>query len=284
MVRAVVLAAALVAAAFAISYCFATRDRGAETVLLTYRRTGGLAGVSEEVVIYGDGRLTVGGGGLSAGSKLPSELISALREVLKRIREGGVRGPEPAPGAADYFTHWVESPALGVNVSWVDPWAAGGEVPDEIAVLDRLLSFARAYTLGWESQPAASLSRGGLTLEVWVDRPWITPGGQVTVSVRVENVGGEPVAYRRPTPCHPDLSIEVEGGGADVAYVRPAYDPTRPCVQVISEREIPPGGSVENSAVVTLSGTSDWVLWVRVSFPYPPNDPLTVRLPIVVVG
>ncbi len=284
MTRAVVLAAAVVAAAFVISYCFATRERVIGAVLLTYRRTGGVAGMSEEVVIYDDGRATVSGGGLSAGAKLPDELVSALREVLERIGERGVLGPGPARGAADYFTHRVESPALGVNVSWVDPWAADGEVPEEIAVLDRLLSFARAYLLGWESQPAASLSRGGLTLEVWVDRPWITPGGQVTVRVRAENVGGEPIVYRRPTPCHPDVSIAVEGGGADVTYVRPAYDPTKPCVQVISAREIPPGGSVVNSAVVTLSGPSDWVLWVRVSFPYPPQDPLTVRLPVVVVG
>ncbi|MDK2464207.1 MAG: hypothetical protein QI223_05490 [Candidatus Korarchaeota archaeon] len=284
MLRAVVLAAVVVAAAFLIAYAFAIRESGGERVLLRYRRVGGIAGVSEELVVYEDGRAVMGGGGLSAGAKLPDGLVAALKTVFERIGETGVQGPPPTPGAADYFTHLVEAPGLGVNVSWVDLWASGNEVPDEIVALDALLSFARAYLLGWEPQHAARLAVGDLTVEVWIDRPWISPGDQITVRVEARNSEQEALAYERPTPCHPDFRIEVEGGGADVSYVQPAYDPRKPCIQVISRREIPPGGSVVNSAVVTVGEPPGRILWVRVSFAYPPQEPLTVRLPLVVTG
>ncbi len=282
MRRARLAAAAVVAAALLTSLAWA-HERTRPRVLLRYTRSGGVAGVREEMIVYEDGRAVLTSGGMSSGGDLPEGLVSALRIVIRGIGGGGVVGPPPAEGAADFFTHELDSPDLGVSVRWVDPWASGGRLPDEIIALDHLISYARAYLLGWEAGLSDASSSGGMTLEVWIERPWASPGDEVSIQAEFSNGGPEAVSYEVQTPCHPDVALEPEGGGAQVIYTHPSYDPAAPCAQVVARREVPPGGTVVNSAVLKVTGPSGRIVWIRASLAGLEGGP-EVRVPLVVTG
>lgn len=78
------------------------------TPLIEYRRSGGIAGREDRVVVLTDGTLQLSRRGAVSDSKVGEDTLSQLRDLIHRIDFRGMRDEYlPARQGADLFTYEV---------------------------------------------------------------------------------------------------------------------------------------------------------------------------------
>jgi len=112
-------------------------ERGKEPLLI-YTRSGGIAGFMDKLMIYRDGEAQLSSKTQVIKGRVSEEDMRALRKILEELREIGSVEYEPKEGAADFFSYSLSF--NGINITWVDPWASGEEIPDQLESLNSLIS------------------------------------------------------------------------------------------------------------------------------------------------
>lgn len=252
-------------------------------LILTYRRSGGVAGFSEELLVYEDGLAIYRRPGLESRAHLPSEVVDAFLLVLRSLEETGFSGSEAKPGAADFFSHDVLYASTGAEFKWVDEWASEEPLPAEVTVLSRLLDYAISYVLGDVWVNSASQAANDVRLEVSLDRIVVKRGEEAFIKASILNVGKWSFSYDSPTPCDPDVKIQVEPECCVVRYTQPRVGPKAYCIQMVVQRSLEPGETRINAATIDVrEDAQPGIYWVKASFPYG-RSIIEVSLPFVVV-
>jgi len=112
-------------------------ERGKEPVL-TYTRSGGVAGFADKLVIYEDGEAILSSKNQVIKGKVSEEDMRALQKILEELRAIGSVEYKPKEGVADFFSYSLSYD--GINISWVDPWASKEEIPGQLNSLNSLIS------------------------------------------------------------------------------------------------------------------------------------------------
>lgn len=275
---------AAIVAALAVAVSFGYRSLSQQSpLILVYERKGGIAGLSEELLMYRDGLVVYRRPGLESRAHLSPEVVRAFRLLLESLEKAGFSGVGAKPGAADFFSHEVSYPPTGAKFNWVDGWASERPLPAEVTALSALLDYAISFTLGEAWQNSVSHVAGELRIEAYLNRVAVERGGEASIRAFVSNLGRRTLTYDSPTPCDPDIKIQVEPRCCSVRYTQPSMDPDAVCPQVAVQRSLGPGETRVNAAIIEVEEDAEpGLYWVKVSFPYG-NSMVEVSLPLVVV-
>ena len=275
---------AAIVAALAVAVFFGYRSLSQPPpLILVYERKGGIAGLSEELLVYGDGLVVYRRPGLESRAHLPPEVVRAFELLLESLEKAGFSEVDAKPGAADFFSHEVSYSPAGTKFRWVDEWASERPLPAEVTALGTLLDYAISYALGEVWENSASHVAGELRIEAHLNRVAVGRGSEASIRAFVSNLGKRNLTYDLPTPCDPDIEIRVEPRCCSVRYTQPSIDPDAVCPQVVVQRSLGPGETRVNAATIEVEEDAEpGLYWFRVSFPYG-NSMVEVSLPIVVV-
>src|SRR6266571_4570872 len=229
---------------------------------LEFRKTGGIAGIKNKLIISQNGTVVF-------TSSHSGSFSAALRtfdfQELKRTISTNIdaisNAKYPAKqGAADYFGYKFVSHLEGKNVSvtWVDEWATDGPFPEQLKqiqkALDKTLQILSAESQYRDKVVAHADLKcdgggvcGALEVELFTDKTSYNLGEQVRIFVALRNSGTRDVNYTSPTPCHPDFRITVNGKGStqDVSF---SNNPVVACIQVLQSRTLHHGESLIQTA------------------------------------
>src|SRR2546422_4742608 len=233
----------------------------ASGLALEFRKTGGIAGVVDTLIISQNGSAVFTSG--HSGSFSAALRASDFQELKTTISTniGPISNAKyPAKqGAADYFGYALVSHLEGknVSVSWVDEWATDGPFPEQLKqiqkALDKTLQLLSAESQYRDKVVAHADLKcdgggvcGALEVELFTDKTSYNLGEQVRIFVALRNSGTRDVNYTSPTPCHPDFRITVNGKGStqDVSFKLPVVA----CIQVLQSRTLHHGESLIQTA------------------------------------
>ncbi|HZK52289.1 MAG TPA: hypothetical protein VFD47_12090 [Actinomycetota bacterium] len=116
-----------------------SNDPGSSGVLLTFRRSGGLAGATETITIRADGRGEIEGDATPPQRlDVPPELLSQLEEELRTL-DWARAGTEPENvDCADCFLYDIRSG--GQRVTTTGMGQSGEELRDLLALVDEIIA------------------------------------------------------------------------------------------------------------------------------------------------
>lgn len=181
----VILIVTLAASALILSYLSYIRS---QRPLMTYIRTGGIAGVKEVLMIYPDGRATLQSKIIGLKEiKLRDKELRAAKLLLRELKSLGNLSYEAKQGAADFFIHSISSD--GIEVSWVDQWAAKVELPLQLTVLQLLMDKVVREASGSSYVFISSLFCGSVNVRVETPDIILSPGEEIEIKVILENLG-----------------------------------------------------------------------------------------------
>ncbi len=224
---------------------------------LEYTKTGGIAGLHENLVIEADGSANFTSRQLSFRSTVPlvefSELGDTISRNVDRISPNVI---QPRPGSADYFGYslLVIVGGKSTQIEWVDDWAAATKVPDELKTVQRsvervlqVLTVQATFT----NRNSAHAYVPGFTITIFADKATYKLGEQVRIFVIIENTGPVNATYVSPTPCHPDIRILVSGASRtqDISF---SDLPVLACIDVLQQRSLEPNRFLAHSATWNL--------------------------------
>ncbi|MGC8932805.1 MAG: hypothetical protein ACP5LQ_05885 [Candidatus Methanodesulfokora sp.] len=104
--------------------------------LLTYTRSGGIAGFRDTLIVYQDGEVVLSSKTQTINGRISEEDLKTLKAILEELRPMGGMELKPKENVADFFSYSIESG--GLRISWVDPWASQQEVPPQLNTLNSL--------------------------------------------------------------------------------------------------------------------------------------------------
>lgn len=158
----VVLLVTLTISVSLLSYLLLLRT---ERPLAIYRRTGGVAGLRESLVVYPSGRVVLQSGATGTEeTRISGNYMEAVKLLLKELTSIGKSEYGARPGAADFFSYSLVSEGYGVNLSWVDPWASEGRVPFQLEAANLLMSELISVSRGEEFMLRMSDSSNGISM------------------------------------------------------------------------------------------------------------------------
>ena len=258
----IVAIAAVTALVFSIAIFAADFNSSGRSLAIELRKTGGIAGFDDQLVVYNDGTATFTSN--HAASYTATLRVFDLNELKSTISSNldslANRVFPPKAGAADYFGYQLTFNRNGKNVtvSWVDEWAMNGTSPQQLKNLQvglnkasQILSVESHYqnkaVAHGDAGCIGTQTCGALEMELFADKNTYKLGEEVSVFVIVRNSGTRDVNYTSPTPCHPDFRITVssEQGGEDISF---SDLPNVACVQVLEGRSLHPNQSTFLSA------------------------------------
>ncbi len=155
-----------------------------ERPLATYRRTGGVAGLSESLTVYPSGRVLLQSKVGTREARLSEEYMEAVRLLLKELAQIGKSEYGARPGAADFLSYSLVSSGYGVNLSWVDPWASGLRIPFQLEAANILMSELMSVVRGEEFELRVSNSSDGISMRA--EAKGIVLSGEMRIKVILE--------------------------------------------------------------------------------------------------
>ncbi|MEM3930114.1 MAG: hypothetical protein QXX48_07580 [Candidatus Korarchaeum sp.] len=188
-----ILIIVLVASITVLSYLLLLRS---ERPLMTYRRTGGVAGLMEGLTIYPSGMASFQGKLVNREMKLSDDDLKAIRLLLKELASLGHSEYGAKPGTADFLSHSLVSEEYGIRLSWVDPWASE-EVPFQLEAASVLMTKLFSEAMGGGFEARFGSSSGGISIRVELDGIVMEVHDEMRVKVFVENLG-EDVPFDHP--------------------------------------------------------------------------------------
>lgn len=199
-----ILAFTLAFSLLILSYLAFIRSR---EPLITYVRTGGFAGIRDVLTIYQDGTAylqsrTIG----FLEIKLTEEELKAVKLMLEEMRSLGSLSYGARQGAADFFSHSIVSD--GIEVSWVDQWAAREELPLQLSasqlLLDKLIQEASGSVFAFKYGSFC----GNLSIYVEASELILRKGEGIEIKVILENLSKE--GSKIPPPNFSGECLEIE--------------------------------------------------------------------------
>ncbi|RDD53295.1 MAG: hypothetical protein BA066_05165 [Candidatus Korarchaeota archaeon NZ13-K] len=161
----------------------------AERPILTYSRTGGIAGIRESLTVYTSGRVLVQG--RIIGSKellLGDDRMRAIGLLLKELAPLGKLELGARPGAVDFFSYSIISEEHGLELSWVDPWASEGPVPFQLEAANALMSELISEARGEEFKLRVSGSDGEVSIQAEPEGLIMGTRDRMRVNITIEGV------------------------------------------------------------------------------------------------
>lgn len=193
----------------------------------------------------------------SGSSVIP---ISTNDELLRRMRtllEAYPDGLKLEPGSgADYFIYnlIIYSNGRTVTYYWTD---VSGELPRELHYLVSLLRELNSFTSGSSK----------IVFYLKTDRLVVNKGETLKILAVAFNPAQEDFPYASPTPCSPDFKIYLKSPSGGITELYPVgHDPEKPCIQVIQNRVLEAGGTIESEYSYAFSEEGTYVL--EAFFPY----------------
>ena len=226
-----------------------------------FRKTGGIAGVADTLVISQDGTVVfTSSHSASFSAALRTSDFQELKTTISTNIGAVSNAKYPAKqGAADYFGYELVSHFEGKNLSvaWVDEWATERPIPEQLKQIQNALDKALQLTSAesqYRNQVVAHADLkcdgggvcGALEVELFTDKTSYKFGEQVRIFLALRNSGTKDVNYTSPTPCDPDFRITVNGNAStqDVSFKLPVVA----CIQVLQSRTLHHGESLIQTA------------------------------------
>jgi len=193
----------------------------------------------------------------SGSSVMPISTNDELLHRMKTILEAYPDGLKLEPGSgADYFIYnlTIYSKSGTVTYYWTD---VSGELPVELHYLASLLQELNSFTSGYSK----------IVFYLKTDKLVVNKGETLKILATAFNPAQEDFTYAAPTPCSPDFKIHIQAPGGGIIELYPVgYDPEKPCVQVIQNRVLEAGGTIESEYNYTFNEEGIYVL--EAFFPY----------------
>jgi len=111
---------------------------------ISWRVTGGFAGINEELIIAPDGSVlliidSLGVGGIRLNSSEQLELSDLLKSPL--FIEGKNQSFKARPNSADFFSYLISITLQDevIEVNWVDLWAVDDNLPEDLQKVNRFM-------------------------------------------------------------------------------------------------------------------------------------------------
>src|SRR3989475_6988783 len=229
---------------------------------LEFRKTGGIAGIADTLVISQDGTVVfTSSHSASFSAALRASDFQELKTTISTNIDAVSNAKYPAKqGAADYFGYELVSHLEGKNLSvaWVDEWATERPFPEQLKQIQsalgktlQLMSAESQYRNQVVAHADLKCDGGGvcgaLEVELFTDKTSYKFGEQVRIFVALRNSGTKDVNYTSPTPCDPDFRITVNGKAStqDVSF---SNLPVVACIQVLQSRTLHHGESLIQTA------------------------------------
>jgi hypothetical protein len=245
---------------------------------LEFARTGGIAGVSDILMIRDDGSATLSSTHrVSFNGAVGAVELSELKHVIAANLNGiSPKTLQAQAGAADYFGYRlaVTNGTETTQITWVDQWAVTGTFPHGLNVIQgELQKLMTDLTARQGSVNTNSSEAGGLLMTVLTDKSGYRVGEQVNFAVILENTGSSNFSYGSPTPCNQDVRVVVSNGSTtqDITANGSAI-----CTRVLQGRILQAGTYVVQSGYWDLafaqggdrSPASPGVYTISAVFPY----------------
>lgn len=114
-------------------------DPGSSGVLLTFRRSGGLAGTTETIVVRSDGRGKIEGDTTPPQRlDVPPELLARLEEELRNLDWARAGTEPPNVDCADCFLYSIRSGGQRLTTTGMGP--SGEELRDLLALVEEIIA------------------------------------------------------------------------------------------------------------------------------------------------
>ncbi|MDA4113980.1 MAG: hypothetical protein OK474_08035 [Thaumarchaeota archaeon] len=165
-----------------------------------YTKTGGIAGVSDTLVIRDDGSATLTSThGISFNGTVSAAELSELEHVIATNLDGiSPTTLQPRSGAADYFGYRlaVTNGTGTTRIVWVDQWAVNGTFPDGLKVIQgELQKLTENLTARQSLVSTNSSETGGSQMTAPTDISGHKAGDLVSFAVIAEIAGPSNIAY-----------------------------------------------------------------------------------------
>lgn len=185
----IVMAACLLA----LSYLLLRTERP----LVTYSRTGGIAGMRDVLTVYPSGRAFFRSKITGSGElELSEDHMRAIRLLLEELSPMGTADYGAKPSATDFFSHSLVSEGYGVELSWVDPWASEVEVPFQLRAAEVLMRELLSRAKGEDFKAGFSGSASGTSIYAETNKLVAGTGSEVRIRVTVESMESLGSRYR----------------------------------------------------------------------------------------
>jgi hypothetical protein len=109
------------------------------TVLVVYRKTGGIAGIDQTLTVYADGRIELKRRNDERSGQIAASELADLKQLLGSSEFTGLAGRYPAQGA-DLFTYEISVPATGQRVVTMDGAANPAALDLAIGAMEDLIA------------------------------------------------------------------------------------------------------------------------------------------------
>jgi hypothetical protein len=188
---------------------------------------------------------------------MPISINDELLQRMKTILEAYPDGLKLEPGGgADYFIYnlTIYSKGRTVTYYWTD---VSGELPGELSYLASLLRELNSFTSGYSK----------IVFYLKTDKLVVKKGETLKILAIAFNPAQEDFPYASPTPCSPDFKIHIQAPGGERIELYPVgHDPEKPCIQVIQNRVLEAGGTIESEYNYTFNEEGTYAL--EAFFPY----------------
>jgi hypothetical protein len=166
-----------------------------------YTKTGGIAGVSDTLVIRDDGSATLTSTyGNSFNGTVSAAELSELKHVIATNLDGiSPTTLQPRSGAADYFGYRlaVTNGTGTTRIVWVDQWAVNGTFPDGLKVIQGELQKLTDNLTARQSSVSTNPSEtGGSQMTAPTGVSSYEAEDQASFAVILANVGPSSIAHR----------------------------------------------------------------------------------------
>ncbi|MGQ9514702.1 MAG: BsuPI-related putative proteinase inhibitor [Thermoproteota archaeon] len=211
---------------------------GSSNLFLQFERIGGIAGLHDSFIVDNNGTASMYvADDLVWRARLSVQKIEKLKSLIldNRLLDQEVR-ILPKKDSADYFTYHLKvilqtQEGLDSNeVSWVDEWASATELPQYITNFQKeLRDFIRGIT---------NPLKEDLELEMSIDKIEVVSGEEVTVTIRLTNVGQDKVAFETGLPVFDLILYDINWRSIS------RWSDGKAFIMIALKIELPPGESL----------------------------------------
>ena len=181
------------------------------------------------------------------------ELTERMELLLKTYPEGLKLEPK---GGADYFIYNLSIYSNGRTTTyyWTD---VSGEQPKELSYLTSLLRGINSFASGY----------GKIVFYLKTDKLVVRKGETLKILAVAMNPSRSDFPYASPTPCTPDFKVKLLAPSGETVELFPVgYDPKKPCIQVVQNRNLKPDDIIQLEYNYTFN--EEGTYFVEAYFPY----------------